>query len=485
MAPNSGNDVVPGMMPTSRDASAAPPRLKYGTIFLFILPGLALAFMHGPEQQMQGIYAKHAGLTLAALAGATLLTRAFDAVTYPVIGYLSDLTYARTGSRKSWVVGGALLSTLGAWFLYRPPAGVGITYYVIWTGVIYLGWKTAEIPYQAWSFALTRDYKDRARLQTWRTIAQLIGGMLFFMTPAIAVAVGWTKTSELGFAALNVTAYVSVILIPLMAIIAIWKVPEGEATQPAPAEQRRYGVAESVRAVMRNGPMARLTLGLIPVAVLSGMAAGTQFLFIDTFLNLGDSYPTIMLIAAPIALLGVPFWGFLCIRYERHKVMAASLMLGAVSYMGLSFVSPGPGAAPMVMVLYPLCILSLMGIVALLSMIGDVSDYGRLQSGEDLSGVYASIFNFVQVSLRTVSSAAGIALIGWLGFDATATTQSADGAFGIRLISVILPAIGLGLASLIYWTYPLTRARVEEVRLGLLAREAEQAKSQQDQGDSI
>lgn len=452
---------------------AVPRGLRFGTIALFVLPALAMGFMHGPEQQMQGIYAKYAGLALTALAGATLLTRAFDAVTYPVIGYLSDLTFAKTGTRKPWVVGGALLSTLGVWFLYRPPADVGITYYVIWTGVTYLGWKTAEIPYQAWSYALTRDYRDRARVQTWRTFAQLIGGMIFFATPAMAREIGWTRAGDLGFAALNVTAWICLILIPVVALIAIWKVPEGEAAQPTPGERRRYGVGESIRAIIRNGPMARLTMGLVPVAMLSGMATGTQFFFIDTFLGLGDSYPTIMLIAAPMALLGVPFWGFLCVRFERHRVMAVSLMLGAASFMGLAFVAPGAGAASMAMVLYPLCMLSLMGVVALYPMIGDVADYGRLQSGEDLTGLYTSIFIFTQVSLRTVSSAAGIALIGWLGFDATAAAQSAAGAFGIRLIAVALPAIGLALASLFYWTYPLTRARVEEIRAQLHARETE------------
>ncbi|RYD45621.1 MAG: hypothetical protein EOP63_00710 [Sphingomonadales bacterium] len=127
-------------------------RLPFGTILLFALPALLVGFMHGPEQQIQGIYAKYAGLALSALAAATLLTRAFDAITYPLIGYLSDLTYARTGTRKPWVAGGALFSAFGVWFLYRPPADAGIVYYGVWTAVTYLGWKVAEIPYQAWSY---------------------------------------------------------------------------------------------------------------------------------------------------------------------------------------------------------------------------------------------------------------------------------------------------------------------------------------------
>jgi GPH family glycoside/pentoside/hexuronide:cation symporter len=169
----------------------------------------------------------------------------------------------------------------------------------------------------------------------------------------------------------------------------------------------------------------------------------------------------------------VPFWGFLSVRFERHKVVAVSLVLGAVAYLCLSFVSPGPGAATLVMIFYPLTVLALLGIVVLFPILGDIADYGRLQTGEDLTGLYTSVFNFVQVSLRTVSSAAGIAAVGWMGFDATAATQGADGVFAIRLTAVILPAIGLAFAGALFWAFPLTRARVHEVQQELAARDGQ------------
>src|SRR3546814_7949789 len=62
--------------------------------------------MHGPEGQIQAIYAKHAGLSLTALAVAMLITRMFDAVTYPLIGYLSDRSYVRSGTRRNWTIAG-------------------------------------------------------------------------------------------------------------------------------------------------------------------------------------------------------------------------------------------------------------------------------------------------------------------------------------------------------------------------------------------
>jgi len=447
------------------------PRLPLGTILLFVLPALLVGFMHGPEMQMQGLYAKYAGLALSALAAATLLTRAFDAITYPLIGYLSDLTYARTGTRKPWVVGGALFSAFGIWFLYRPPSDAGIVYYGVWTAVTYLGWKVAEIPYQAWSYALTRDYKQRARLQAWRATAQLVGGMVFFATPALAKGLGLSPVADLGFPALNLTAVLCAIFVPLAAILVIWRVPEGEAAPPVLEKRERYGPIRALRSILENRPMMWLVGAMLPVAILTGIATGVLFLFLDVYLRLGDAYPTILLATAPVALLGVPFWGFLSVRFERHRVVAISLVLGSVAYICLSFVSPGPGAAPLVMILYPLTVLALLGIVVLFPIIGDIADYGRLQTGEDLTGLYTSVFNFVQVSLRTVSSAAGIAVVGWMGFDATAATQSPDGAFAIRLTAVILPAIGLAFAGILFWAFPLTKARVRDVQQELRARE--------------
>lgn len=451
-------------------ASAPASRLPLGTILLFALPALLVGFMHGPEQQIQGIYAKYAGLALAALAMATLLTRAFDAVTYPLIGYLSDLTYARTGTRKPWVVGGALFSAFGVWFLYRPPEGVGIVYYGVWTAVTYLGWKIAEIPYQAWSYALTRDYADRARLQAWRAMAQLLGGMLFFATPALAKGLGMTGSGDLGFPALDVTAVLCAVLVPLAAILVIWRVPEGNVPPPSAEARQRYGLIHSFRAVLSNRPMMWLIGAALPIAILSGMAMGVMFLFLDVYLQLGENYPTVQLAAAPMALIGVPFWGFLGVRFERHRVVAVSLILASISYLGLSFISPGPMAFTLALIFYPLTVLALLGIVVLFPMLGDIADYGRLRTGEDLSGLYTAVFNFVQVSLRTVSSAGGIALVGWMGFDATATTQSPGGELAIRLTAVILPAIGLGIAGALFLGFPLTRARIAEVQAELAAQ---------------
>jgi Na+/melibiose symporter-like transporter len=97
-------------------------------------------------------------------------------------------------------------------------------------------------------------------------------------------------------------------------------------------------------------------------------------------------------------------------------------------------------------------------------------DYGLLHSGQDHGGLYGAMFAFLQKSLQGVSAAAGVALIGLFGFDATAAAQTGGGIFGIKLAMGIAPAIGLIGGAAIIWNYPLTRARVAEIQAALAQR---------------
>lgn len=445
--------------------------LKRRTLMAFVLPTLAIGFMHGPEGQVLGIYAKYGGVALTALAGASLLTRLFDAITYPLIGYLSDRSFARSGTRRYWIMSGAILSTFGIWFLYRPPLHVTVLYYGAWMAVTYVGWKVAEIPYQAWSYGLSRDYAQRARIQGWRQLAQTLGSILFFTTPAIAAKLGYSNTTELNFGALGVAAVACAFVVPLTSALALWLVPEGEAAPAIVGPKRKYGLVESVKSIASNGAMVRLLLAFVPLSVLTGMASGVIFLFMTTFLGLSKEYSTIALLAAPMALIGVPFWTFLCMRFERHHVLAASMLLSSAAYAGLSLVNPGPSAAMPMMLLFPIISLCMLGVVTVYSMTADAADYGRLQTGKDHGGLYASVIMFVVKSLASVSSAAGIAIIGWFGFDATAAIQTASGAFGMKLVAVYLPAVGMALVTVVIWKYPLNKARLADIRAQLVDRE--------------
>jgi Na+/melibiose symporter-like transporter len=95
----------------------------------------------------------------------------FDAITDPLIGYLSDSTRSRWGRRHPWL--GASVLPLGAsfYFLWNPPGFVaGDTLLFAWLVVCNVSMRTALtmflVPAYAIVAELTSDYDERTRLLT-------------------------------------------------------------------------------------------------------------------------------------------------------------------------------------------------------------------------------------------------------------------------------------------------------------------------------
>ncbi|MEN8723888.1 MAG: MFS transporter, partial [Alphaproteobacteria bacterium] len=152
------------------------------TLLIFCLPAILQSFMHGPAGAvLQGVYAKEVGLSLTALASAILISRVFDAVSDPLIGYLSDRTQEKFGTRKPWLIGGMAISVIAVWQLYTPDENATAMSFTIWFVLAYLGWTMVEIPYRSWGLALSGEYAERTRVMTWVAMGTAIGGMAFFV----------------------------------------------------------------------------------------------------------------------------------------------------------------------------------------------------------------------------------------------------------------------------------------------------------------
>ena len=162
-----------------------------------------------------------------------VVSRIFDAVTDPIIGYLSDRYRTRWGHRKPWLVGGSFVAVVACWFLYVPPGTVSATYFLVWFLIAYLGWTISEIPYRAWMAELSEDYDERTRIATWRTFARYMGFIAFYGIPLLPLF----ETSEFTPETLRVTAILATVALPTTALIAALMVP-GRASCASPRESR-------------------------------------------------------------------------------------------------------------------------------------------------------------------------------------------------------------------------------------------------------
>ena len=113
-------------------------------------------------------YGQDLGLSIAAVGTIWLLTRLFDAVSDPLVGWLSDRTKTRWGRRKIWMVLAVPFLMLAIYKLFMPQAPVTESYLLIWLVALWTGWTMLFIPYYAWAAELSEDYNERTRITGWR-----------------------------------------------------------------------------------------------------------------------------------------------------------------------------------------------------------------------------------------------------------------------------------------------------------------------------
>ena len=103
-------------------------------LVLFSLPWVVSAVMHGPVAGvLPALYSEQFALDLTFIGTVLLIARVFDAVTDPMIGFLSDRTVSRFGKRKPWITAGAALTVFALWFLYRPGDSASMAYFLGFT----------------------------------------------------------------------------------------------------------------------------------------------------------------------------------------------------------------------------------------------------------------------------------------------------------------------------------------------------------------
>ena len=119
---------------------------------------------------------------LVGLLGA--LPRLTDALTDPLMGYISDNTDSRWGRRRPYIFVGAILSGIIFAILWQLPLGKSENYYfwffLIGSFVFYLAYTIFATPWVALGYELTPDYHERTRLMG---VQNFMGSLAYMVSP--------------------------------------------------------------------------------------------------------------------------------------------------------------------------------------------------------------------------------------------------------------------------------------------------------------
>ncbi|MFF4756206.1 MFS transporter [Streptomyces sp. NPDC002514] len=261
-----------------------------------------------------------------AVAGAAVfLPKAWDVVVNPLVGAPADRSRAQGGSRRPFLLAGALtLPPLFALVFAAPPLhGAGAAGCV---AVLFLLAATAyavfQVPYVTLPVELAEDPVERGRLLGWRVgflgVAILLSGAL---APAIAQA---GEDSRAGYRTMGVV----VAALLAAGMLGAWR---GTRHAPVAARSEAEGPLRAQFAAVRGNRAFAALAGMWTAQALAvgTMLAGVQYFATYTIGSAGAVTPLFACMIGPLVLV-MPLWNRLArARGTERAQWCASLLFTA------------------------------------------------------------------------------------------------------------------------------------------------------------
>jgi GPH family glycoside/pentoside/hexuronide:cation symporter len=198
------------------------PRITTGTRWAYGGGGAGYGVLYNAHYFVLIYYSQVLGLDPGLAGLAVGIGLVFDAITDPLIGYLSDSTRSRWGRRHPWLYASILPLGASFYFLWHPPGFVsGETLLFAWLVVLNVSMRTALtmflVPAYAIVAELTADYDERTRLLTgFHVFYSVFGnGMSVLM-----YAIWLVPTEEISDGVMNLEGYQNAGLFGTVVIVA-------------------------------------------------------------------------------------------------------------------------------------------------------------------------------------------------------------------------------------------------------------------------
>lgn len=432
------------------------------------------------------------GMNPALVGLLSALPRLTDAITDPLMGYISDKTKSRWGRRRPYIFIGAIAAGIVFALLWQLPAGKSESFYFWYflggSLIFYLAYTMFATPWVALGYELTPDYHERTRLMG---VQNFVGQLAYVIAPwFLLIMQNERYFDDMVDGAAGLAIIIAVVVISVGIMPAIFLRERFKAVATTDAGKRNLQIAESGSAIRRNiGDFSRgfvttlkvkpfLKLCIATFLVFNGfmMVASFQFYVIIYYVFAGDTVAGAEY-AGYAGTLGaistfcvIVFVTWLATKIGKRRAFFLAIGISMAGY-ALKWVCYNPDIPWLLLLPAPFIAFGLGGLFTLMpSMIADVVDYDELNTRERREGMYGSIFWWVVKLGMAAALAAGGFILNATGFDVSlGSNQSEQTIFFMRIFDAFVPCITSGVAIWIIASYSITEEKAHGVRLKLEA----------------
>lgn len=446
--------------------------------------------------QILGLSAVYAGLALS-------IAMFWDAITYPIMGYFTDMTKSRFGRRVPYMVAGGLFLAPAFFLLWFLPlqfaTPLAIFFCILAANILTRTALTIfVVPYTALGFEICPDYTDRSKLQGARYFVNQIANLIFG-------AMAWTMFFKDGVGrdgnridgssiAGNylVMGAVLAAAIPLLITVCIVSVRRNiiDNRRDETGLSANQKLSSSIGSILKDR-LAWYVFGFLGFALLGMMLTAQVQMFTFVFYMKFTAVEKSCvhgggMLAFALASLALPLF-----VKRLDKKLTAYLGMGMSAFGGVALFAVFTGGLMVPGTQFcvwgyqiPLAVLAFgmlqafwwggCGIIVPLatSMIADISEINNLKSGALKDGGYASVLSFFMKTASSIGLMLTGGLVTFSGIVSKADTQTIEAARNISILTFLCGPVILVFSFLILRKYPVNRAYMEAVHRELENRSA-------------
>ena len=425
---------------------------------------------------------------LAGLLGG--LPRIFDAITDPIMGFISDNTNSRWGRRRPYIFVGAILSGIFFIVLWQldPEDSVNYNfwYFLIMSMVFLIGNTMFATPLIGLGYEMTSDYNERTRLMAF---SQTIGQIAWMIVPWFWVLIAdpdLFESQAVGVRRLSIIVGAICLLLGLLPAIFCKGMDSSnmenrkEITFKTMFSNLKDLFAGIVQ-VSKNKPFMRLCGATFLVFNGFQLVASFSYFIIVFYMFNGDygaagNYPawfsTITAVITAFAVIPIISW--MANKYGKKNAFVISTAISIVGYI-LKWWGFNPESPLLIFMPIPLMAFGLGGLFTLMmSMTADVCDLDELRNGMPRKeGTFGAIYWWMVKLGQALALVLGGLVLKVVGFDQNAAVQTAETMTNLRIADIVIPAATAALAIWIMWNYSLNEERAREIKKELVERRGE------------
>jgi len=381
-------------------------RVRWPVVLAYGAPGVGAGYMY----LLVNLYVMKFSTDVLLIAPAVMglifsVSRVWDAISDPLVGYLSDRTRSRYGRRRTWIVGSIVPIAAVFVMVFAPPEALGNAGRIAWMATAIIGFYSVMtvflVPHLSLGAELSDDYHERSRLFGMRHAAFTIGSIL-----ALGSMQALINAEAAGEAAVReVTFTLAILASAVMTAALLGSVPllrERADFQGRVTEKPFQAFAD----VWRN-VHARLLIVVTFIENVGSAAIGVLTLYVMQYVVGAPWWAPLVILSYMVpSAASVPLWLPLSRRFGKVRLWMFSMVLTGVSFGGM-FVLPFLDTVELRLVtIFVLAFFA--GLAAGAggtigpSVQGDVIDYDEHLTGERKEGSYFATWNFVYKSAMGV-----------------------------------------------------------------------------------